>query len=345
MSSPAFSVVIPGFNRIEPLKFTLRSAVAAAERLPGEVEIILVDDGSSPALDDSLKSFSLGRPVIHLRQPNQGSIVARQTGLARATGDCVLFLDSDDLIHPEKLAAHWQAQQDEPVDLIYDDMALAHLGADYSASYSPGPTLAPTADSLELLLRVQPAPHGPSYRRSWLLAALKHPLVPARRPMDPAGDVWLYYNLLPSAARIRKLPLPLTAAGPHEDVRYSQHWEKLGAAALLIAEAFMARCPAGPSNEAARRAVGEAAFHSWRRLPRDFHAGYTRRLLAIWRAAPHGPSHRLGGAGFAALANVLGPELAGKILRRRNPAYATCRTLDDSQVEHLFAAGRRSGDA
>ncbi len=340
--SVAFSIVIPGFGRVGPLKFTLRSAAAAAERLGAAVEIILVDDGSTPPLRESLANFPLSHPVIHLRQSNQGSIVARLTGLRRATGDRVLFLDSDDLIHPDKLRAHGAVPGSGPADLVYDDMAVAELGPDFSASYRTGPRRAMTNDQAALLLEVQPAPHSLSYRRAWLMDALREPLVRARRSFDPAGDVWLYYNLLLHPGRIRKLDAPLTAAGPHEELRYSQHWEMLGFAALQIAEEFMAHCPDGPATAAARRAVGEAAFRSWQRLPRGFPAGYARRLLALWRAAPRGARGRLGGRRFGLVASVLGPELAGEIVRRCNHTYASCRTLEEAELQRLLAAGESS---
>jgi glycosyltransferase involved in cell wall biosynthesis len=98
------SVIIPAFNRVEPLKQTLRSAARALQQLGQSAEILLIDDGSSPPLSEQLEHFQAGWPITHLRQSNQGSIVARQKGLFAAQGEYVLFLDSDDLIPPEKIA-------------------------------------------------------------------------------------------------------------------------------------------------------------------------------------------------------------------------------------------------
>ncbi len=337
MTNPIFSVVIPGYNRVTPLKYTLRSAADAIARLPGGGEIILVDDGSVPPLAAQLADFIPGAAVRHVRQENQGSIIARLAGLQAAQGDFVLFLDSDDLIHPDKLVRHLEALQQAATDVAYDDMAVATLGPDFTAKYQPGPRFAGTTDAVELFLKVQPAPHGPTYRRSFLQSALVAPTVPPVRRMDPAGDVWLYYNLSRRPARILKLDLPLTATGPHEDLRYSQHWEALGAAALLVAESFIDHCPVNPESEAVRRAVGEVAFRSWRRLPRDYAPDYAERLLAVWQRSPRGAFAQLGGPLFRALALALGPKHAGRVLRWRNPTYASCRTMTDDELQRILS--------
>ncbi|MFM1747492.1 MAG: hypothetical protein RLZZ188_1158 [Verrucomicrobiota bacterium] len=336
MNAPGFTIVIPAFNRPEPLKFTLSSVAKAIHQLPVAAEILLIDDGSETPLSVTLEDFSIGQRVEYIRQANQGSIIARLTGLRHARGQCVLFLDSDDLIDPRKLSAHWSIFSATDADVVYDDMALANLGPEYSSCFSPGPELRETDSLVDLLLQIQPAPHGPSYRREWLMSALREPMVPPQRQLDPSGDVWLFYNLLLQPACVRKVSLPLTAGGPHEQERYSAHWEKLGVAALRIAEEFMRRCPMTNSTTEARRVVGECAFNAWRRLPRDFDGGYTRRLLSIWRSAPPSRLHRLGGTVFLRLARIGGPLLASRILRLRNHSYASCRTLNERQLAALL---------
>jgi hypothetical protein len=72
-------------------------------------------------------------------------------------------------------------------------------------------------------------------------------------------------------------------------------------------------------------------------LPRDFHAGYSNRLLEIWRQTPHGPGADLGGPWFRFLAVVFGVEGAARLLRQRNHTYASCRTLTDAELERLFS--------
>jgi glycosyltransferase involved in cell wall biosynthesis len=331
---PVVSVVIPAFNRVEPLKLALRSAALAAAGLP--TEIILVDDGSQPPLREVVGPTPA--PVVHLGQPNQGSIVARMTGLAAARGEFVLFFDSDDLVHPDKYVLQVEAMRDAGADISYSDMANYRLDAEGEPVFAAGDELGRVENSLNFFLRLQPPVHSPMYRREYLTSHLNEPLIPARRQYDPVGDVWLYYNLLPFPARIVKVDAPLTALGQHEENRYSNNWEKLGLAALRLMEDFHAACPRTPETLAARVAVGETAFHSWRRLPKDFHPAFAERMITLWRQSPRGPLARLGEGRFQWLAHLFGAERAAGVLRRwRGHSYDSCRTLSDEEFVGLLS--------
>jgi glycosyltransferase involved in cell wall biosynthesis len=86
---PFISVVIPAYGRVEPLKYTLRSAAASIAKSGYVGEIIVVDDGSEPSIEEQLGGFDAHHPVRFVRQANQGSIVARMTGLREAKGKYV----------------------------------------------------------------------------------------------------------------------------------------------------------------------------------------------------------------------------------------------------------------
>jgi len=336
---PRLSVVIPAYNRLEPLKYTLRSVARAASVLGAAVDVQLVDDGSDPPIADRLRDFEAGLAVTHIRQANQGSIVARLAGLAGSRGAYVLFLDSDDLVHPDKFVRQLGLMQETGADVSYADMGAATLGPGYTvASFELVETLEEATGPAHFFISVQAAPHSPIYRRGYLQQALASPLVPALRAMDPSGDVWLYYNLVVFPARIVKANGPLSAPGPHDEDRYSRHWENLGLASLQIMEAFMRACPPSPSTAAARQAVGEAAFRAWRRLPRGFHRGFARRMLKIYEQAPHGELDRLGTPSFERLARCIGPLPAARLLRAcRGRPYSRVRTLSVDAYNRLFA--------
>jgi glycosyltransferase involved in cell wall biosynthesis len=336
---PQLSVVIPSYGRPEPLKYTLGSVARAASTFGAPVELLLVDDGSEPPMAEQLRGYEPGIPVTHLRQKNQGSIVARLTGLAEARGDFVLFLDSDDLVHPDKFARQVGLMQEAAADVSYADMGSARLGADYGlAQWEPAEELPVVDDPAELFIKIQPAPHNPIYRRSYLQRALESPLIPPMRTSDSAGDVWLYYNLSVFPAKIVKAGGPLSSVGPHEEDRYSRHWENLAVAALRIMEGFVRACPKTEATVPARRAVGEAAFQTWRRLPRRFNDGFARRMLAIYRQSPRSQTGNLGTQAFARLARFIGPLSAARILRLfRAQPYSSSRTLSDEEYRRLFA--------
>lgn len=92
------SVIIPTFGRPAYLEEALNSV--ANQTHPAH-EVIVVDDGS-PRPADLTGVLGLNVTLIrHVR--NQGVGAARNTGLAHATGEYVLFLDDDDLLTPIRL--------------------------------------------------------------------------------------------------------------------------------------------------------------------------------------------------------------------------------------------------
>jgi glycosyltransferase involved in cell wall biosynthesis len=89
------SCLINNFNYGQYVVEAVQSAVAQTDPFD---EIIVVDDGST---DDSVKRlherFSTDPRVSIVEQPNGGQLSAFNTGLARATGELICFLDADDL--------------------------------------------------------------------------------------------------------------------------------------------------------------------------------------------------------------------------------------------------------
>ncbi len=97
---PAVSVVIPTYNRRNWICATVESALAQTVT---DLEVIVVDDGSSDGTADLLTSTFANRIRVERLPHNQGRSTARNVGWAIARGDLVAFLDSDDLWLPAKL--------------------------------------------------------------------------------------------------------------------------------------------------------------------------------------------------------------------------------------------------
>lgn len=114
-SPPRVSVVIPTFNRAAFLPSAVRSALEQSLR---EIEVIIVDDGSTDATPEVCRSFVAGDSRIRvIRQANRGLAAARNTGLAATTADWVAFLDDDDLWVPQALATMY-ALTGAPVEAL-----------------------------------------------------------------------------------------------------------------------------------------------------------------------------------------------------------------------------------
>lgn len=110
-------MIIPNFNNGATLGRAIRSV--QAQVYPAH-EIIVIDDGST---DDTAEvARALGDQVIYIHQQNAGVAVARNTGVQRASGDWLAFLDADDEFTPDRLQAHAEWIQDEPdLDFLLAD--------------------------------------------------------------------------------------------------------------------------------------------------------------------------------------------------------------------------------
>jgi hypothetical protein len=125
------STIIPVYNRPDLLPQAVASVLAQSHR---PIEIIIVDDGSTddtPAVCQALQQQHPTLIRLH-QQRNAGPGRARQSGLAMAQGAFIQFLDSDDLLLPEKFSRQVQALQAQP------DAEIAY-GKSYEESHIDGP--------------------------------------------------------------------------------------------------------------------------------------------------------------------------------------------------------------
>jgi glycosyltransferase involved in cell wall biosynthesis len=102
VTTPLLSVVIPTWNRAHLVCEAVESALS---QRTGQVEVIVVDDGST---DDTANILTrrFGSRIHLLRLPNRRGVgAARNAGIRIANGELLAFLDSDDLWLPGKLDA------------------------------------------------------------------------------------------------------------------------------------------------------------------------------------------------------------------------------------------------
>ena len=111
---PAFSVIIPTHNRCSLVERAIASVLAS--KMTNDMEIIVVDDASTDGTMQALQTTHRhdARVRVLRLDVNQGPSVGRNRGLAAATGDLVLFLDSDDTLLPDALGFAEVAFQQVP---------------------------------------------------------------------------------------------------------------------------------------------------------------------------------------------------------------------------------------
>ena len=119
MSTPLLSVVIPTWNRAHIVGEAIESALTQRR---GQVEVIVVDDGSTDDTADVL-TRSFGSHVRLLLLPRRGGAgAARNAGVHLASGELLAFLDSDDLWLPGKLDAEMNVLERFPdADAVVSD--------------------------------------------------------------------------------------------------------------------------------------------------------------------------------------------------------------------------------
>lgn len=116
---PKVSVIVPIYN-VE--KFLPRSVDAIRNQTLKDIEIILVDDESPdncPQMCDEYKKNDNRIKVIHKK--NGGLGYARNSGLDVATGEYVLFVDSDDYIDYDMLEIMYSTAKSHNVDFVRVD--------------------------------------------------------------------------------------------------------------------------------------------------------------------------------------------------------------------------------
>jgi glycosyltransferase involved in cell wall biosynthesis len=101
--SQSVSVIIPTRSRQEDLRLVLPRLQAAAENSTADVQIIVVDDGSTD--DTATIAADLGAQVVMLKA-SRGVSGARNAGLQVAVGRIVIFLDSDMLVGQDFIEEH-----------------------------------------------------------------------------------------------------------------------------------------------------------------------------------------------------------------------------------------------
>lgn len=137
------SIIVPVYNVEKELERCVESLIAQTYR---NLEIILVDDGSSDKSGEIIDQYGLEYPAIikTIHQKNKGLSGARNSGLDIAMGDYISFIDSDDFVDREMIETMVNSIIDTEADIAvcgrfddYPNRSIVRFNMDEQTVYTP----------------------------------------------------------------------------------------------------------------------------------------------------------------------------------------------------------------
>ena len=210
---PLVSIVVPCYNAERTIESCLDSLLSQGFQ---GLEIICVNDGSKDKTADILDSYRLRYPeVVVVNQENSGAWSARLSGIQKAKGDYIMFLDSDDVAVPGFIVKMYELASSINCDLAVCGFNRVDIGTgklmsaefckplgSFSLKKDPG-----------RLLQINPAPWNKIYKAS----LLKHSNRLSVAPVMLDDLSLLLLALLWSDGLISYLPEALVEYRVHDD--------------------------------------------------------------------------------------------------------------------------------
>ena len=299
MTRSTVSVVIPCFNQGR----YLAAAVESVRRQTHQpLDTIVVDDGST----DETAAVAAQLGAVLLRQANSGVSSARNTGLAAARGEFVVFLDADDELLPEALQFGVATLQAEPeaAAAVGRCQAIDEVGRPVPSQHDPHDNANIYREWL--VDNFVWTPGAAMFRRDALVAIGGFPVL-----LGPAADYALYLQLARTGRIVHR---------PRDLVRYRQHDASMSRNLPLMLRSTLAVL------RLERQAAPPSLRDDIRRAERAWRVRYGEAVLEVlredWRAGVYNFVHlKLAAALFRyGTAYILG-RVAMKLRRQIGAAW------------------------
>lgn len=129
------SVVVPIYNAEKYLKQCLDSIVNQTLK---DIEVILINDGSTDGCEDICKEYLTDQRVSYYYKENEGLAAARADGLARAQGEYIGFVDSDDWLELDTYKKMYSASRINNADIVFCNCVQNEDGHHFSPEMRSG---------------------------------------------------------------------------------------------------------------------------------------------------------------------------------------------------------------
>ncbi|WP_395477525.1 glycosyltransferase [Rickettsia endosymbiont of Pantilius tunicatus] len=100
LNNTKVTVIIPLYNRIN---WTIEAIESVLIQTHQNFEVLVIDDGSTDDISKLTETCKKDKRIKYFRRENKGVSSARNFGIEKATGEYIVFLDSDDLFMPDKI--------------------------------------------------------------------------------------------------------------------------------------------------------------------------------------------------------------------------------------------------
>jgi glycosyltransferase involved in cell wall biosynthesis len=117
---PLVSIIIPCYNNKNVI---LEAIDSALNQTYPNIEVIVVDDGSTDGSYEFLvDNMTRGQKLHVVQQENQGPGAARNTGFNLSSGDYLVFLDADDILHADYVDQCYSVYENDPkLNIVYSE--------------------------------------------------------------------------------------------------------------------------------------------------------------------------------------------------------------------------------
>lgn len=159
------TVIIPVYNAEKWVSEAINSAIYQDIK---DIEIIVIDDGSTDQSDQIISSYNDDR-IIYIKQKNSGPSSARNAGLSISRGKYIKFLDADDFLLPGCLSSQIKHINDRNNTISYGRMLTYDENTGIILPHSKRDCQLDNADSIDNILLVPPVTGSLLYPRDLLM--------------------------------------------------------------------------------------------------------------------------------------------------------------------------------
>lgn len=160
MKSNYISIIVPIFNAEKYINKCIDSLLNQTKK---ELEIILVNDGSTDNTENIIKNYKDKR-IKYYKNKNQGIGKSRNFGITKATGKYIMFIDSDDYIEDNACELLFEKAEKDNLDIVICDFYREFDNGTKTKDITPSFNNTTLRKTPELIYKVNLSPWNKLYK-------------------------------------------------------------------------------------------------------------------------------------------------------------------------------------